>query len=239
MIDDTPGTLSTAYQINDGITNLVGRLGSFGGMTQFAPFSDPGPATSSNNVIPEQIITLAELTSNFEDHEAEVMTIKSVIFDDGSAAFENGEVYGISDPTSNYNFRTTFFNVDYINGAIPSIAIDVRGIPNSRDDGEFITARNLADFSVATNTEDLTQTNFSIFPNPNNGIFTIVNEGITGQYTFEFTDLLGQSIYTTQQQLINGQQTEIVSKIQTPGMYFVKMSNLANNYIRTLPLIIE
>ncbi len=238
LIDDSPGTLSTTYAVNDGITNLVGRLGSFGGMTQFAPFSDAGPATSSNNTIPEQIVTLAELTSDFEDHEGEVMTVQDVTFADAGMIFVNGTVYGISDPSGSYNFRTTFFDVDYIDGEIPG-TINVRGIPNSRNDGDYFTARNLADFDIFISTEDLTQTNFSIFPNPNNGVFTIVNEGITGMYTFEFTNLLGQNIYRTQQQLTDGQRTEINSKIQTPGMYFVKMSNPANNFIRTLPLIIK
>ena len=238
LIDDTPGTLSTTYEINDGITGLVGRLGSFGGMTQFSPFEDAGPATSSGNVIPEQIITFADLVSNFEDHEGEVVTILGVSFANPGMVFENGMVYAASDATSDYNFRTTFFSVDYIDGAIPSL-VNVSGIPNSRNDGDYFTARNLADFDVLSNTKDLTQTNFSIFPNPSNGIFSIVNEGITGRYTFEFVDLLGQTITTTQAQLINGERTEVISNIQTPGMYFVRMSNSANNFVRTLPLIIE
>lgn len=238
LIDDNPGTLSTTYEINDGITGMVGRLGSFGGMTQFAPFEDAGPATSANNVIPEQIITFADLISNFEDHEGEVMTVMNVSFADAGMQFENGTVYGVSDPSASYNFRTTFFDVDYIGGPIPAPA-NVSGIPNSRNDGDYFTARDLGDIDVISSTQDLTQTNFSIFPNPNNGIFSIVNEGVTGMYTFEFTDLLGQTISTTQAQLISGQRTEVVSKIQTPGMYFVKMSNPANNFIRTLPLIIE
>ncbi len=238
LIDDSPGTLSTTYEINDGITGMVGRLGSFGGMTQFAPFEDAGPATSANNVIPEQIITFAELTSNFEDHEAEVMTILDVSFADAGMIFENGTVYGVSDPSAAYNLRTTFFDVDYINGGIPAAA-NLSGIPNSRNDGEYFTPRNIADFDFTINTEDLTQTNFSIFPNPNNGIFSIVNEGIIGMYTFEFVDLLGKTVATTQAQLINGQRTEVISNIQTPGMYFVKMSNAANNFVRTLPLIVE
>ena len=238
LIDDNPGTLSTTYEINDGITGLVGRLGSFGGMTQFAPFEDAGAATSTDNVIPEQIITFEELTNNFEDHEAEVVTILEVSFDEAGMIFENGTVYGVADPASDYNFRTTFFDVDYIGGTIPGLA-NISGIPNSRNDGDYFTARNLSDFDFTINTQDLTQTNFSIFPNPNNGIFSIVNEGITGMYTFEFTDLLGQTISTTQEQLVNGQRTEVRSNIKTPGMYFVKMSNGANNFVRTLPLIIE
>ena len=238
LIDDTDGNLSTTYEINDGITGMVGRLGSFGGMTQFVPVEDAGAATSSDNIIPEQIITFAELTSNFEDHEAEVMTILDVSFDDAGMTFENGTVYGVSDASATYNFRTTFFDVDYIGGQIPSPS-NVRGIPNSRTDGDYFTARDLADMDVFVSTEDLTQTNFSIFPNPSNGVFNIVNEGVTGMYTFEFTNLLGKTIHTTQKQLINGQRTEVVSKNQTPGMYFVKMSNSANNFVRTLPLIIE
>ena len=238
LIDDSPGTLSTTYNVNDGITGLVGRLGSFGGMTQFAPFEDAGPATSSNNSIPEQIITFDDLVNNFEDHEAEVVTIMNVTFEDAGMIFENGMVYGAADASAVYNFRTTFFDVDYIGGTIPALA-NVRGIPNSRNDGDYFTARNVADFDFTINTEDLTQTNFSIFPNPNNGIFSIVNEGITGMYTFEFMDLLGKTIGSTQVQLVNGQRTEVVSEIQTPGMYFVKMSNSANNFVRTLPLIVE
>ncbi|MCD4697065.1 MAG: lamin tail domain-containing protein, partial [Bacteroidales bacterium] len=51
----------------------------------------------------------------------------------------------LSDGT--FNFRTTFYDVDYIGTTIPS-NVNLTVLPNSRTDGNYITARNLADFEL-------------------------------------------------------------------------------------------
>lgn len=147
LIDDSNGIITSTYNVNDGITGLTGTLGEFGGMLQFVPTQDPGAATSSNNNPTIVDVTLAELTTNFEDFEARLVRVKNVSFDNGGT-FANGTVYGITGPTGSYNFRTTFFGVDYIGTEIPGGSLNLVGIPNSRNDGEYLSARNAADISV-------------------------------------------------------------------------------------------
>ncbi len=144
LIDDNSGTITTSYNINDGITGLTGTLGEFGGMLQFVPSADPGAASSIDNVVTPQEITFAELTANFEEYESELVLIKDVSFTDMGTSFSTGTVYATEDPTGTYNYRTTFFDADYIGSIIPEIA-DVTGLPNSRDDGEYFTARSTDD----------------------------------------------------------------------------------------------
>ncbi len=146
LIDDDGGNITTSYNINDGITGITGTLSEYGGMLQFIPISDPGAATSSNNTITPEVITLDDLSADFEDYEAELVKVEGVVFADGGATFENGTVYAISDGSkANYNFRTTFYDVDYITTTIPSTSMDLILLPNSRTDGEFVSSRSLAD----------------------------------------------------------------------------------------------
>lgn len=149
LIDDSPGTIQTEYEIYDGITGIIGTISEFGNMLQFVPAQDPGPATSAGNVIVPEVITLNEMNTNFEEYESELVEILEVTFDDAGETFFNGNEYPISDASkANAVFRTTFFNVDYINTTIPGGLVNLTGICNSRFEGDFITSRNLEDIEV-------------------------------------------------------------------------------------------
>ncbi len=237
LIDDNNGGITSTYAVNDGITGMSGTLGEFGGMLQFVPLADPGAASSSNNTIPEQIITIADLINNFEDHEAEVVTINNVQFA-GSGTFENGMVYPMTDGSDNYDFRTTFFNVDYIGTAIPS-TVNVTGIPNSRLDGSYFSARVLADFEVVSSIEDLSVTNFKLSPNPNNGVFSIQNEGAAGSYQLTIFDLLGKMISTQQFYLNDREVKTINAPVKNNGLYLVQLKHLDKNFVRTIKMSIH
>jgi|GEM_PF-6025446 len=147
LIDDYNGIITTQYEIGDGITGISGTISEYGGMLEFAPTADPGAATSSGNVIAPQAVTLAQLTADFDEYEGELITIVGLVFDE-TGTFANGTVYAVHDGTATYSFRTTFYDVDYIGTPIPIGAINVTVIPNSRTDGDYISARNLADFSA-------------------------------------------------------------------------------------------
>ena len=146
LIDDLSGKITTSYSLGDGITGLTGSLTEFGNMLQFNPLADPGAPTSTANVIVPQVITIEEMLANFEDYESELVKISGVTFADAGAQFENGIVYAISDDSkATGNFRTTFYDVDYIGTAIPSGQGSVVGMLNSRVDGDYISSRSLSD----------------------------------------------------------------------------------------------
>ncbi len=149
LIDDSPGAITTTYDIYDGITNIVGVLSEYGGMLQFVPNGDPGAPSSTANTITPEVVTLTQLTNNFEDYEAELVMVEDVVFADAGATFANGTEYVITDAGNvTYNFRTTFYSVDYIGTVIPTESQNIVILPNSRTDGEFITSRDIADFSA-------------------------------------------------------------------------------------------
>lgn len=150
LIDDNQGNITTEYSVGDGITGILGTTLVYGNMTEFVPVADPGVATSSNNVVEPQVITLADFKNNFEDYEAELVQIKNLTFIDGNGTnlFANGKIYKVTDGIDTVDFRTTFYDVDYIGEPIFSEVVNIVGLPNSRSAGNYLSARNLADFGI-------------------------------------------------------------------------------------------
>lgn len=187
LIDDFNGIITTNYNVMDGVTGLTGRLGVFGNMLQFTPVLDAGAPTSSNNTVTPVSVSLSNLTANFDLYESFLIRVNNVSFAQPVTTFANGTVYPVSDGTAAFNFRTTFFNVDYINTSIPLEPRDVVCIPNSRADGDYITARSLADFY---------QTGGSVNPptfNPPGGTYmnpvqVTISSSTTGTQIFYTTD---------------------------------------------------
>ncbi len=147
LIDDLAGIITSDFEIGDGITNLWGHVAEFGGMMQFSPTQDPGdPVSSGNNPAP-LVITLTELNDNYDNYDARLVRVNDVTFDDAGATFVDGAVYHLTGPAaSEGDFRATFYGVDYIGTPIPSGSIDIIGLPNSRVEGKYLTARNNNDF---------------------------------------------------------------------------------------------
>ncbi len=151
LIDDPNDVITSEYVIGDGMSNLVGTLTEFGGMMEFTPAMNPGPPTSTGNQIVPLEVTLDGYLTDFEDYESRVVKIMNVRFTAPAGNFANGVVYPIADasgsPTA--NFRTTFYDVSYIEHPVYANLINITGIPNSRTDGNYITARDLFDFQLS------------------------------------------------------------------------------------------
>jgi hypothetical protein len=149
LIDDPSGTLTSTYNIGDGITGILGTISDYYGMLQFVPVADPGAATSTGNEIVPIVITANEFLTNFDNYESRVVEIQNLTFADGGSTFANGQVYVLAEAgITNFNFRTTFYDVDYIGTTIRSNAVNVVGIPNERNNGDyFLTSRDAADIS--------------------------------------------------------------------------------------------
>lgn len=146
LIDDNPGVITTKYNIYDGITGIEGTLSEFNDMMQFVPVADPGPATSTGNVVEPVVLTMEDYIDNFMLYQARLVTIENVYFlVDAETNFANGQIYEFTDDEFVAEFRTTFFNVNYIGDPIPTGNMDITGLPNSRAEGDFLTARNWGD----------------------------------------------------------------------------------------------
>ncbi len=186
LIDDEFGIITTAITVGDGVSGLKGTLSEYNGMLQFTPVQNITSISSTGNVVAPVIVTIPELVSIFDTHESRVVALENVHFT-ATGDFANGAVYEITDGTNTYNFRSTFYDVDYIGTAIPEGVGTINAIPNSRFEGEFITARTLADFTFGP----------VINPAPNN-LTSVVNENavtLTWEAPTDATNLTAYKVY--------------------------------------------
>jgi hypothetical protein len=151
LIDDNSGVITSTYQIGDGMANLTGTLTEFGGMLEFVPVLDPGAPNSTGNTITPIPITLQQFNDSFENYESRLVKLVDVSFTAPTGNFANGTNYGIQDQgaANTANFRTTFYDVNYTGVPLQTWMLNITGIPNSRTDGNYITARNLGDFQIS------------------------------------------------------------------------------------------
>ncbi|MEF3695371.1 MAG: chitobiase/beta-hexosaminidase C-terminal domain-containing protein [Candidatus Cloacimonadota bacterium] len=151
MIDDFNGVITTTYNVGDLITGLTGRIGEYGGQRQFVPVADPGPATGFQvpTAYPVSIADLAIWITNPEagnNLPARLLRIYPASFVDPAGNFATGQVYALTDQDeATVNFRTSFYDADYIGSPIPTGAGVFTGIVNLYSGEYYFTARSAAD----------------------------------------------------------------------------------------------
>lgn len=123
VIDDFPGTITTTYNLYDGITGITGYLNLYNGLLQFIPTADPGAATSSDNVLVPEVRTLLSLTAADQAKLIKVMnvTITHPTYTDFPASAQN---LTATDATAALTLRT-FVNTDYANTPIPADPVNL------------------------------------------------------------------------------------------------------------------
>ncbi len=146
LVDDLPGAWTTTYNVNDGITGIVGRISPYREMLQFNPVMNPGPPTSTNNNVVVPNITIQQLTSNWENYEARLIRLNNVQFVNPTGSFANGQNYSLTDPTGQIIFRTGFYDADYIGTTIPTTPFGVKVLCTQFFETYQVTARYLSDF---------------------------------------------------------------------------------------------
>jgi hypothetical protein len=144
MIFDSPGTITTEYNIGDGIKNITGTLSLVNQMLRFIPTQDPGAAFSVGNPVSPATFSIDLLTSG---DQAKLVKLENVTFT-APGTFANGQNYTITDGINNLVFRTDFWNVDYIGTSIPELPQNITGVIIQFNDVIQIVARNLADFEL-------------------------------------------------------------------------------------------
>ena len=167
-IDDDPGMVTTAYNVGDGILGLTGTLEEYNGLLQIHPVKDPGAATSVGNPISPVTVTIAEFKANFEDYEAEVVSIDTVEFE-MSGEFETGTNYDILRGPESTVFRTHFYDADYIGTTIPGSA-NITGIAIEYQGTAQLAARDSNDIEIVNptsiNSGMISLGALNVYPNP-------------------------------------------------------------------------
>ncbi len=220
LIDDASGIITTEYEIGDGISGIQGTLNEFQGMMEFRPIEDPGPSSSNNNTIAPQIITLSGLTDNPEAYESELVSLQNITINTSqNTDWVVSTEYEMTSTEGEFVFRTSFFEVDYINTPVPTEAINIVGIITERNNGDyFFTARDTEDLSVLS-LDNNNQIQASIYPNPTTDYLNIKVNIDSDAMVLAIIEATGKIISRTE---INPyQKNQINVSRLNQGLYFI------------------
>ena len=234
LIDDNDDIITTSYSVGDGITGIKGKLGSYAGVLQFVPQVDPGAASSSGNTITAQVVTISELTANFEDYESEWITINDVTFTDadGSATFASGQNYDISDGVNTLVFRTQFSNADFIGTVIPTSSANVTGPAAEFNGTAQIFGTSSANIVLGLQSNEIE--GFAAYPNPVFGNNLTITTISTDNKNVQLFNVLGKKVFTAS--FSGTRKTLDISNIAS-GIYILKV--IEGTRIATQKLIVE
>ena len=231
LIDDPSGTLTTSFNIGDGITGLVGTLGDFSGTLQFVPAEDVAASSTGNTTIPEEV-TVADFLANSTDYQSELIKIINVTFSD-TGVFANNTNYDIADGGDVTVARVSFADENLIGANIPVGASSVIGLGGQFQGDSQVLPRYVTDVEGATlSVDSFTIGSFNVYPNPvTNGTINITSTSneVIGVTIF---DILGKQVLNANVE----NNTLNVSSLNT-GIYILKMNQ--NGNISTKKLIIK
>ncbi len=233
LIDDDAGVISTTYNRYDGITGITGKLNENNGILQFQPVENTEEATSSDNFITPEIITITELMDNPGAYESQVIALENVEFvldENDDPTFQTGVNYTVKDLNDNSTImRTNFYDADYISDNIPTGTQDAMvGIAaRFHDDGQFFI-RDTDDLEgTPLSTDKFSKSDVSLYPNPTQNI---VNIEVEGQAQVEIFSLLGQKVI---EKTIEEKETFAIDNLNA-GVYLVKIIQNGNSVTKRL-----
>lgn len=149
LIDDYAGIITSTYNLYDGITGIAGTLATYSGLLQFVPVADPGPATSTNNVVVPAVRTLATITS---DDQARLLKIMNVTLDATTVNFQAVAENINATDASGTGVMRTFPATDYSGTPIPVEPVDVVCLGGQYNTTMQFSPRSLADITPAAGT---------------------------------------------------------------------------------------
>ena len=231
LIDDTAGTLSTSFNIGDGITGLQGQLTEYAGTLQFVPSVNVASASSTGNSLTPISISAAELITNGETYESRLITLNNVTFQD-SGVFADNTNYNVADGTDVTICRVAFGDEDLIGETIPTNPVNITGLGGQFNADYQIFPRYASDIIDPLSLDNVNSNAFSLYPNPTNTGSVNITSNNTGDMLVEVYDILGKRVKN--QTLTNN--TLNVSSLKS-GIYIVKITQ--NNASVTKKLVIK
>lgn len=123
-------------------------------------------------------------------------------------------IHTFSLPTTNSWVAETFVFLAPVAGKFLTVNLQTSG-NNSKVDLD-----NFKLFPVTTGVNELSMQNLNIFPNPGNGLFSIVSENDFKKAEIVIYSAFGEKIYTSQ---FNSKKVEIDLQSQAKGVYFYNL----------------
>ena len=231
VVSGNPSIIQTQYQLYDGITGLKGKLTVYNQLVQFVPVEDPGPASSSGNVVEPLKLTLSQLTP---DHQAMLVIIEQVSINTESENFAPSISYNISDASGASILRTPSASaaLDYFNTPIPTTPVNMIAMVSQFNDDMQIFPRSLADIGVEMNVQTVTaEKPVRIFPNPFSHELQIV--ATTSLREIVVFNALGQVVESIHNP---SERTTLNTSSYQQGIYFVRFVG-TNGSVQTEKLI--
>ena len=134
--------------------------------------------------------------------------------------------------TTSTSQTETFDNTNLTNGTDNTVYVEVTENGCMASDTVIITV--LDDVSINGAFANM---NVEMYPNPNNGQFTLNIDGINGQLNMNIIDLAGQVVYSTKLDATMNFTTKVDVRTLAKGVYYIKLSN--NDGAKTLKFVIK
>ena len=224
-----------SFNTGDAVSNIRGHLEMANGVLQFIPtFTNWGAPDTTGNTPAVPTVTIANLLTNWEDYESELININGITFADAGGTFVNASGgtgnYNITDSSGTTIFRSAFSNSDYIGQTIPSGNQDLVVIVSEFNGTVQVTARNLSDFTLDAKSFELDS--FKMYPNPTSLGYVILSSKNNAKLSVSVFDILGK-------QVLNGKVTDNKLNVTSlnSGVYIMKVSQ--DNATITKKLVIQ
>ena len=234
LIDDPDGNITTTYNVGDGITGLLGTVTEFSGIIQFTPETDPGAASSIDNTITPQVITISEFNTNFEDYESELVAFEDVTFTtaDGTLTFEDGNAYPVEDADNNTTTIEALFGMAYTGTTVPTGLVNVAGLA-SEDNGDLRILPRDNDIDITLSNNTFNKVNIQIYPNPvTNGRISIDHQ-LGDNVNLKIFSIQGKQVLN---RFITQNESVDVSNLKS-GVYLINLAT--DNFKATQKLVIK
>lgn len=229
LIDDPSGTITTSFNIGDGMTGIKGELSQFSGVLQFVPIENVASASSTGNTITPEEISVATFLANGEDYESELIKINNVVFTD-TGVFADNTSYDIVDGSDVTVARVSFGDENLVGANIPTGTSSVIGLGGQFNSTYQVLPRYVSDVEGATlSVDNFSASEFNVYPNPVTSGYVNITSTNANDISVAIYDILGKRVINTN--VLNNRVN--VSSLNT-GIYMLRISQNGKSITKKL-----
>ena len=233
MVYDPNGVINlSSYNEYDGVMNLKGRLASYRNVMELIPTVDPGGPSSNGNVVNPEVVTVADLNTNLDDYESELIKVENVTIDPGSdTQFQYHHNYDVAQGSDTIALRVYFSDLTGDN--IPTGAVNITAIAGQYYSTSQIYPRDETDLENYQTIGKNAIPGLHVYPNPVTGDYVYLRSGINDDMQIKIYDLSGKPVMSSQ--VSSGEKLNVKSLHQ--GIYLMDVTQGA--YHSMVKLIIK